>query len=111
MTEVGKVLPYLNTKDIYKILFEVWKFIMENWQQCPYSDNFMEQQEQQENNNKIGEINFEERARNIRIIVQKNILKIPDELVHCICNENNNQLLASEWSIHWTNSIELALNR
>jgi hypothetical protein len=107
MTEVGKVLPYLNTKDIYKILFEVWKYIMENWQQCPYSDNFMEQQE----NNKIGEINFEERVRNIRIIVQKNILKIPDELVHCICNGANNQLLISEWSIHWTNSINLALNR
>ncbi|CAB4478408.1 unnamed protein product [Rhizophagus irregularis] len=111
MTEVGKVLPYLNTKDIYKILFEVWKFIMENWQQCPYSDNFIEQLEQQENNNKVGEINFDERVRNIRIIIQKNILKIPDELVHCICNEKNNQSLMSEWSIHWTNSIELSLNR
>ncbi|CAI2168341.1 19870_t:CDS:2 [Funneliformis geosporum] len=76
MTEVGRVLPYLNTSDIYNILYEVWKFIMENWQQCPYSDNFMEQQE----NNDIGEINYEERVRNIKIIVQKNILKIPDEL-------------------------------
>ncbi|GBC10381.1 hypothetical protein RclHR1_09590004 [Rhizophagus clarus] len=107
MTEVGKVLPYLNTKDIYKILFEIWKFIMENWQQCPYSDNFTEQQEK----NKIGEINFEERVRNIRIIVQKNILKIPEELVHCICNGTNNQLLMSEWSIHWIKSIDLTLNR
>src|SRR5947199_10216634 len=106
MTEVGKVLQYLNAKDIYKILFEVWKYIMENWQQCPYSDNFMEQQE----NNKIGEINYEERIRNIRIIIQKNILKIPDELVRCICNGTNNQLLFSEWSIHWINSIELAVN-
>ena len=106
MTEVGKVLPYLNTKDVYNILYEVWKFVMENWQQCPYSDNFMEQQE----NNKIGEINYEERVRNIRIIVQKNILKIPDGLVRCICNETINQLLVSEWSIHWTNSICLAVN-
>jgi hypothetical protein len=106
MTEIGKVLPYLNTKDIYKILFEIWKFIMENWQQCPYSDNFTEQQEK----NKIGEINYEERVRNVRIIVQKNILKIPDELVHCICNGTNSQLLVSEWSTHWTNSISLAMN-
>ena len=66
----------------------------------------MEQQE----NNKIGEINYEERIRNIRIIVQKNILKIPDELVCCICNGTNKQLLVSEWSIHWINSIELAIN-
>ncbi|CAG8513737.1 17233_t:CDS:2 [Funneliformis caledonium] len=99
MTEIGRVLPYLNTKDIYNMLYEVWKFIMENWQQCPYSDNFMEQQE----NNEIGEINYEERVRNIKIIVQKNILKVPDELVRCICDGTNNQLL-SEWkereSIH-----------
>src|SRR5690242_6357251 len=103
MTEVGKILPYLNTKDIYKILFEVWKYIMENWQQCPYSDNFMEQQE----NNKVGEINYDERVRNIKIIVQKNILKIPDELVHSICSGTNDQLLESEWSIRWTNSVDL----
>src|SRR4051794_738015 len=105
MTEIGRVLPYLNTKDIYNMLYEVWKFIMENWQQCPYSDNFMEQQEK----NKIGEINYEERVRNIKIIVQKNILKVPDELVRCICDGTNNQLL-SEWSTHWINSIDLAIN-
>ena len=104
--EKHKNLSIDEAKDIYKILFEVWKYIMENWQQCPYSDNFMEQQE----NNKIGEINYEERIRNIRIIIQKNILKIPDELVRCICNGTNNQLLFSEWSIHWINSIELAVN-
>ncbi|CAG8488461.1 2265_t:CDS:10 [Acaulospora morrowiae] len=80
---IGRLLPYVHSKDVGYLLYEIiWKFVLENWQLCPYSNNFnIDEGIIHGNNNLFG---FSDRVQKMRLILQKNILTIPEHLTHIV---------------------------
>ncbi|RHZ45395.1 hypothetical protein Glove_680g48 [Diversispora epigaea] len=73
---IGRLLPHVSSKDVGYLLYEIiWKFVLENWQLCPYSEEF--DIDKIENNLPIG---FSERIQKLKLILQKNILSMPELL-------------------------------
>ncbi|CAG8618000.1 3458_t:CDS:2 [Dentiscutata erythropus] len=79
LKNVGCLLPHLQSKDVGYLLFEsIWKFVLENRQLCPYSDDYDMFEEQTTLNNHL--IHYSERVSAIKLMIQKNILSIPEIL-------------------------------
>ncbi|CAG8463934.1 115_t:CDS:10 [Diversispora eburnea] len=73
---IGRLLPHVFSKDVGYLLYEIiWKFVLENWQLCPYSEEF--DIDKIENNLPIG---LSERIQKLKLILQKNILSMPELL-------------------------------
>src|SRR6185369_641543 len=91
---MGKLFPYITSSDIGYLLFEcVWKFIMENRQQCPYSDDEEDIDNDYVNDDDVksnGFKNYWKRIRKLKLVVQKNIMTIPQGISNWICSDNNN---------------------
>ncbi|CAG8585060.1 3866_t:CDS:2 [Scutellospora calospora] len=83
LNSVGRLLPYIQSKDVGYLLFEsLWKFVLENWQLCPYSDDYYMFEEQTTPSNQL--IHYSERVNAIKLMIQKNILSIPELLTHFV---------------------------
>ncbi|RIB03319.1 hypothetical protein C2G38_794096 [Gigaspora rosea] len=79
LNNTSRLLPYLQSKDVGYLLFEsIWKFILENWQLCPYSDDY-DMFEQSTSSKQL--IHYSERVNAIKLMIQKNILSIPEILL------------------------------
>ncbi|CAJ0747847.1 20265_t:CDS:2, partial [Entrophospora sp. SA101] len=82
LNHVGKLFPHITSNDIGYLLFEcIWKFIMENRQQCPYSDD-----DNDDNDKLDGFKNYWKRIRKLKLTVQKNIMMIPQEIANWMCS-------------------------
>ncbi|CAJ0833579.1 14339_t:CDS:2 [Entrophospora sp. SA101] len=104
LNHVGKLFPHITSNDIGYLLFEcIWKFIMENRQQCPYSDD-----DNDDNDKLDGFKNYWKRIRKLKLTVQKNIMMIPQEIANWMCSnvgDDDDQESKSIHDVHLLKSI------
>ncbi|CAG8729169.1 24506_t:CDS:10, partial [Gigaspora margarita] len=87
LNNTSRLLPYFQSKDVGYLLFEsIWKFVLENWQLCPYSDdynmfNMFDEEQSEQSTSRKQLIHYSERVNAIKLMIQKNILSIPEILL------------------------------